>query len=143
MFAARSAGARSESTRDNVALTLVRRRTSRRDPANTSRLRTIFGGAIGLTVNPLHVSPKRLRKRAGRAQQLEMPEHALQRVVQLVRDAGDELTERGKFFRLHEPVAQFRALGLELGLRRHVPRDEDHAGRLALLSDERRQRHEE
>ena len=42
MPAARNAGARSASTRDSVALTLVRRRTSRREPAKTSRLRTIF-----------------------------------------------------------------------------------------------------
>ena len=42
VLAARNAGARSDSTRDSAALTLVRRRTSRRDPAKTSRLRTIF-----------------------------------------------------------------------------------------------------
>ena len=72
-----------------------------------------------------------------------MAEHALQRVVQLVRDARDELPERRQLLRLHEPVAQLRALRLELGLRRHVARDKDDADRLALFSDERRQRHDE
>ena len=82
-------------------------------------------------------------KAPGRAQQLEMAEHALQRVVQLVRDARDELAERGELLRLHEPVAQFGALGLELGLRRHVARHEHDADRFALFSDERRQRDDE
>ena len=72
-----------------------------------------------------------------------MAEHSLQRVVQLVRDARHELAERGQLLRLDQPVAQVRALRLELGLRRHVARDQDDAHRLALFSDERRQRHRE
>ena len=99
-------------------------------------------GAIGLAIDPLHVAAQRLRKRARRAQQLEMSEHALQRVVQLVRDARHELAERRELLRLHEPVAQLGALGLELGLRRHVARHQHDADRFALFADERRQRHE-
>ena len=143
MFAARNAGARSESTRDSAALMLVRRRTMRRESGEHQQVAHNLCGAIGLAINPLHVAPKRLRKGAGRAQQLEMAEHALQRVVQLVRDARDELPERSQFFRLHEPVAQLGAFGLELGLRRHVARNEHDADRLPFFSDERRQRHEE
>ena len=53
-----------------------------------------------------------------------MPEHALQRIVQLVRDAGDELAERRQLFRLRQSLSQLLALGLELRLRREIARDE-------------------
>ena len=86
-------------------------------------------GAIGFTVDRLHLAAQLLREGAGRAQQLEVAEHALQRVVQLVRDAGDELTERRELLRLRQPLAQLLALGLELRLRRQVARDEDAADR--------------
>ena len=94
--------------------------------------------AVGFAINQLHVAAQRFRKRAGRAQQLEMAEHALQRVVQLVRDAGHELAERGELLRLHQPVAQFGALGFELRLRRDIARHQHDAHRLAFFPDERR-----
>ena len=53
-----------------------------------------LGGAIGFAVDGLHLAPQLFREGAGRAEQLHVPQHALQRVVQLVRDAGDELAER-------------------------------------------------
>ena len=57
-------------------------------------------------------------------EQLEVPHHALQRVVHLVRDPGDELAERRQLFRLREALAQRGALGLEPRLPRDVARDE-------------------
>jgi hypothetical protein len=42
-----------------------------------------------------------------------VPENALERVVQLVRNTGDELSEGGELLRLHQPVAQLGALGLQ------------------------------
>ena len=71
-----------------------------------------------------------------------MAEHALQRVVQLVRDAGDELAERGELFRLHQAVSQLGALGFELHVRRDVARHEHHAHRFAFVAEQRRERHE-
>ena len=59
-----------------------------------------------------------------------MPEHALQRVVHLVRDAGDELAERGQLLRLRQALAQRVALGLELRLPRDVARHEHAAERV-------------
>ena len=59
-----------------------------------------------------------------------MSEDALQRVVHLVRDAGDELAERRELLRLREPPAQRFALGLELRLRGDVARDEHAPDRL-------------
>ena len=56
-----------------------------------------------------------------------MSHHALQRIVHLVRDAGDELTERRQLLRLRQPLAQRRALGLEPRLPRDVARDQDAA----------------
>ena len=50
-------------------------------------------------------------------QQLEMPEDALERVVHLVRDAGDELSERRELLGLRQALAQRLALGLEPRLR--------------------------
>ena len=91
-------------------------------------------GAVRFAVDRLHLAPQLLGKRAGRAQQLEVAEHALQRVVQLVRDAGDELAEGRQLFRLRQPLAQLLALGLELRLRRQVARDDDAADALAFLS---------
>ena len=59
-----------------------------------------------------------------------MPEHALQRIVQFVRDAGDELAERRELFALRQPLAQLFALRFEPRLRRQIARD-DHAARPA------------
>ena len=55
------------------------------------------------------VSMRRTSRRTGRdgrrsQQQLDVAEHALQRIVDLVGDAGDELTERGQLFGLREPA---------------------------------------
>ena len=61
-----------------------------------------------------------------------MPEHALQRVVHLVRDPGDELAERRELFRLRQPLAQRGALGLEPRLPRDVARDEHAPERVAV-----------
>ena len=76
-------------------------------------------------------------------QQLEVAEHALQRIVHLVRDAGDELAERRQLLRLRQPLAQLLALGLELGLRRDVARHEHAPDRLRILVDERRRGQQE
>ena len=92
-----------------------------------------FRGAVGFTVNCLDLTAQLLREGAGGAQQLEVAEHALQRVVQLVRDAGDELAERGELLGLRQPLAQLLALGLEPRLRRQVARDDDAADRLPIL----------
>ena len=132
MFEARKAGARSASTRDNVALMLVRFRTSRREPGKHEQVAHDLGGAIGLAVDALHVAAQLLRKGAGRAQQLEVTQDALQRVVQLVCDAGDELAERRELFGLHQPVPQVGALGFELRVRRDVARDEHEPHRTPL-----------
>ena len=59
-----------------------------------------------------------------------MPEHALQRIVQLVRNAGDELPERRELLRLREPLAQLLALGLQLRLGSEVTGDEHAPGPL-------------
>ena len=72
-----------------------------------------------------------------------MSEHALQRVVDFVGDAGDELTERRELLRLREPHAERLPLGLEPGLSRDVPGHEHGANGLAVLVDERRHRHHE
>ena len=77
-------------------------------------------------------------------QQLEVAEDALQRVVHLVRDAGDELAERRQLLGLRQALAQRRALGLEPRLPRDVARHEhapERAGRPAL--DERRRGQQE
>src|SRR5262245_66298532 len=50
-----------------------------------------------------------------------MAEHSLERIVEFVGDARDELTERGEFLGLRQPLAQLLALGLEPRLRRQVP----------------------
>ena len=72
-----------------------------------------------------------------------MSEDALQRVVDFVGDAGDELAERGELLRLRQTLAERLPLGLEPGLSRHVPGHEHGADRLAVLVDERRHRHDE
>src|SRR5688572_19692681 len=72
-----------------------------------------------------------------------MAEHSLQRIVQLVRDARHELSERREFLRLHEPVAQLGALRFELRLRRDVARDQYDADRLAFFPREQRERDDE
>ena len=54
-----------------------------------------------------------------------MSEHALQRVVELVGDSGDQLSQRRQLLRLSEAASQFGAFGLETGARRHVTRDKD------------------
>ena len=54
---------------------------------------------------------------AGRVQhQFDVAEDALQRVVQFVCDAGDELSERRQLLGLREPIAQLGPLGLEARL---------------------------
>ena len=122
MFAARKAGARNASTRDSVALTLVPPPDEPARPREDEQVAHDFRGAIGFAINALHIASQRLRKGARGAQQLEMAEHALQRVVQLVRDAGDKLAERRELFGLHQPVPQIGALGFELRVRRDVAR---------------------
>ena len=102
-----------------------------------------FRGAIGFAVDRLHLAAQLLGKRAGHAQQLQVPEDALQRVVQLVRDAGDELAERRQLFRLRQPLPQLLALGFELGLRRQIARDDDAADALAFGIEQVGHRHHE
>ncbi len=67
-------------------------------------------------------------------QQLDVAEHALQRVVDLVRDAGHELAERGELLGLREPGLQGLALGLEAARFGHVARDDDATHRRAVAA---------
>ena len=72
-----------------------------------------------------------------------MPEHALQRIVQFVGDAGDELPERRQLLGLGQPLAQLLLLGFEPGLRRQVARHDDAARALAVAVHEIAERHHE
>ena len=71
-------------------------------------------------IDAAEIAPQRFRGLGRFDHQLEMSEHALQRVVHLVRDAGDELAERGELLRLSEPLAQRFALAFEASLMRDV-----------------------
>ncbi len=79
-----------------------------------------LGGAIGFPINGLDLPAELLGKRFRGTQQLEVAEDSLQRIVQLVRDAGHELAEGGELFRLGELLPQRLALGFQLRLRRPV-----------------------
>ena len=46
--------------------------------------------------------------------QLDVAEHALQRIVELMGDSGDELPQCGQLLRLRQAIAQFGAFGFEL-----------------------------
>ena len=100
-------------------------------------------GAVRLAVDRLYLLAQCLRERARDPQQLEVAEHALERVVELVGDAGDELAERHQLLRLRQALAQLLALGFELGLRRQVARHEHGAQPLPFLIEQVRQRHHE
>ena len=99
--------------------------------------------AIRFAVNRLHFAADLLGKRAGDAQQLQMTEHALQRIVEFVGDAGDELTECRQFLGLCETAAQFLALSLQPRLRREVARDDHVPDHLAVVVEQIGDRHHE
>ena len=120
-----------------------RRRVTRCEPVKTSRFRTIFGGAIRVQENLAQLPAHGSSRLGGVDEQLEMPQHALERVVHLVRDPGDELSERRELFGLGQPRAQRFALALEARLSRDVAGDEDPPDRLRFLVDERRRRQQE
>ena len=73
----------------------------------------------------------------GHAQELQVSEHALKRVVELVRDAGDELAERGELLGLRQALLHLLAFGLQLRLRRQVAGDEHVACPLPTMIAER------
>ena len=114
----RSDAARLASARDSTrSIAQPAAAIMRCDPVNTSRFRTIFAARSAFLVDLLQRRAHRLRRLGGLDQQLEMTEHPLQRVVHLVRDAGDELSERRELLRLRQAPAQRLALGLEPRLR--------------------------
>ena len=105
-----------------------------------------FRGTVGLAIDSPKLSAeprRRSRPRVANEQQFEVAEHALQRIVDLVGDPGDELSERGELFGLGELGAQRFPFGFEAGLPRDVARHEDRPDGLAILIDERRHRHDE
>ena len=67
----------------------------------------------------------------------------MQRVVQLVRDPGDKLTQGRQLLGLRQPLAQLLPLGLEPRLRRQVPRHHDAANAFPLLVEQVGDRHHE
>ena len=72
-----------------------------------------------------------------------MAEDPLQRIVQFVRDAGHELSERGELLRLGQPPAQRLPLGFELRLRRQVARNQHGPDALSFLIEQVGDRHHE
>ena len=100
-------------------------------------------GPIGFAINRLDLAAQVFGERTGGPHELEVAQDALQRVVQLVRDARHELAERGQLLRLRQPFAQLFALGFEPGLRREVARDDHAADPLALLIEQIGDRHQE
>src|SRR5207253_3256895 len=88
--------------------------------------------AIRFTINRADLAAQLFGKRSCRPQELEVAEDALQRVVQLVRDAGDELAERRQLFALRQALPQLLAFRLEPRLRGQIARDDDAANRLAI-----------
>ena len=129
---------RARAWRSRLASTRVRMRSIciggariRCEPVNTSRFLHDLRGAIRLLDRSAAARVGTGFGRRGHVdQQLEMPEHALQRVVHLVRDAGDELPERRQLLGLRQARAQRGALGLEPRLPRDVARDEHAPDRL-------------
>ena len=101
------------------------------------------GRAIGLAKHQLQLAPEAAGGAAFVQHQLDMPQHALERVVQLMSDAGDELSERGELFRLRQPVAQFGTLGFEACLRGHVARHNHGADAFVRVAHEGTQREQE
>ena len=95
-----------------------RRRSMRCEPVKVEQVLDDLRRAVCFAVDPPQLAPQRSPRRRGparlRDQQLEVPEDALQRVVDLVRDAGDELAERRELLGLRElrrgaPPARLRA----------------------------------
>ena len=130
--------------RDSMRSTRSRTFVRRRDPVKTRRLRTIFAARSASVVDPAQRRSDGSGLLGRLDQQLEMSEHALQRVVHLVRDAGDELAERGELFGLREPLAAApRARSRARVCARDVARDDDASDRDAVLVDQRRDRHGE
>ena len=108
-----------------------------------------LGGAIGFAINQPQIAAEvtglfrsRALWRRRHEKQLDVSEHALQRIVYLVRDAGDELSERRQLLGLCQTRPQSLALGFEPRLFRDVACDEHGADLIAVLIDERRHRHD-
>ena len=125
--AAQSVALRLASMRVTTRSICSRRRVIRCEPVKTSRFRTILAARSASRIDLAQLAAHGRGRLGGVDQQLEMPEHALQRVVHLVRDAGDELSERRELFRLGQPRAQRLALALEARLSRDVAGDERRA----------------
>src|SRR5205823_3216321 len=65
-----------------------------------------FGSAVRLAVDDPDLPAQLLREGAGHPQQLEMPQHALEGIVQFVGDPRNELPQRGELLRLGQPLAE-------------------------------------
>ncbi len=102
-----------------------------------------LGGPVGFAVDRLDLAAKLAREGPGRAKQLEMAQHTLQRVVQLVGDPRDELSERDQLLRLIEAAPELLSLLLHSGLRCQVPRHQDAADPIALVVAQRGDRDHE
>ena len=113
------------STREMRPSTVSRRCTVRRTPENTSRLRTILAARSASCRIATQVGPLACVGR-GSQQQLDVAEDALQRVVDLVGDAGDELAERRKLLGLGQPGLQRLTFRFQTPRFRDVASD-DHA----------------
>ena len=90
-----------------------------------------------LTPERPHGSRPRVQRRTRHQQQFDVPEDALQRVVDFVCDPGDELTEGRKLLGLAEPRAKRLLVRFEPSLPRDIPRDEHFADRFVIFVDER------
>ena len=132
---ARKVAWRDASTRCRIAFKLTGRRDQPSRPGEDQQVSHDLRRTIGLAINRLHFQPELPRKGAGRAQQFEMSEHALQRIVEFVGDAGDELAERGELLRLHQPFSELFPFGLEARLRRQIARDQHVADALPFRVD--------
>ena len=102
---ARRSVARQASVARTISLRSATDRSSADLRANVSRLRTIFAARSPATRISSR-SRARLRPVLRADHQLEVAHHALQRVVQLVRDAGDELADRRQPLAVDQLLAQ-------------------------------------
>lgn len=80
--------------------------------------------AIGFAIDDSYIALQRAGQRVRPAEKLEMSEHALQRIVQFVRDASHELSKSRQLFGLRQPRAQLLMLGFELVAGSDGARDE-------------------
>ena len=120
---------------------MIRVQAPARDPPRSGEDEQVahdFRGPVRFAKDQLEIALEMRRaERVVLQHQLDVPHDALQRIVQLVRDAGDELPQRRELFRLRQPVAQLRALGFETRLVGDVARDDDGADAFVLAAEQR------